>query len=171
MGNPIQGNTAGNRRNSTASLAMGGMLAALVFIATAFLQIPMNSGYIHLGDGIILLGAALLGYVAAPAAAVGSLLADLQLNYTTYALPSFMIKGVVAAIAVVAARRSKCMLRFILLILAEALMVTGYFGVEWLILGYGFAGAWANVPGNMVQGVSGVVLFFLLSPAIKRVRV
>jgi len=167
---PIQGNFAGNRKSSAASLAMGGMFAALVFAATAFLHLPMNSGYIHLGDGFILLGASLLGFVAVPAAAVGSLLADLQLNFAAYALPSFLIKSAMAAIAVIATRRSHLWPRLILLSMAEMLMIAGYFAVEWLFMGYGFAGAWANVPGNMIQGVSGVVLFFLVSPVLRRVR-
>ena len=60
-------------------LALGGMLAALVFVATSFFKLPVSvtQGYIHLGDGFILLGAALLGNTAIVAAALGSALADL----------------------------------------------------------------------------------------------
>lgn len=162
---------AGKKKN-TAVLAIGGMLAALVFVATYFfkLPIPMTSGYVHLGDGFILLGAALLGYAAVPAAAVGSMLADILLGYATYALPTFLIKAAVAAVAVMAFGKREVWLRALWLILAEAVMVAGYFAVEWLIMGYGFAGAWANVPGNAAQGISGVIVALALAPALRRVK-
>ena len=45
------------------TLTHGSMMAALVFVATYFFKLPVSvtQGYIHLGDGFILLGAALLG--------------------------------------------------------------------------------------------------------------
>lgn len=87
------------------TLAFGGMMAALVFVATYFFKLPVSitQGYIHLGDGFILLGAALLEWWGVPAAAVGSALADLMGGYTLYILPTFVIKGLVAAAAVLAA--------------------------------------------------------------------
>ena len=64
---------------SVKTLAMCGMLAALVFVATSFLKLPVSitQGYIHLGDGVILLGAGLLGPASILASALGSMLADL----------------------------------------------------------------------------------------------
>ena len=48
--------------NQTLTLALSGMMAALVFVATYFFKLPVSitQGYIHLGDGFILLGASLL---------------------------------------------------------------------------------------------------------------
>lgn len=149
------------------------MLAALVCVATSFLRLPVSvtQGYIHLGDGIILLGAALLGWVAVPAAAVGSMLADLLAGYTMYCLPTFLIKAGVAAIAVCAARGDRLMWRTVpMMALAELAMVGGYFVCEWLILGYGLAAATGAVVPNLVQGLSGVVIGACFYPAMKRVR-
>ena len=157
--------------NTVLKLALGGMLAALTFVATYFLKlpIPMSGGYVHLGDGVILLGAMLLGSVAIPAAAIGSLLADLLLGYTAYALPTLIIKGAMAAVATVAGARKNLWLRALWLLLAECVMVFGYFAVEWLIMGYGFAGAWANVPANAAQGISGILFATALHPLLTRV--
>ena len=58
------------------SIALCGMMAAIIFVATYFLKIPMNFGYIHLGDGFVLIAAAVLGWPAVIAAAVGSMLSD-----------------------------------------------------------------------------------------------
>lgn len=154
-------------------LAYGGMMAALVFVATSFLKIPVSvtQGYIHLGDGFILLGAALLGAPAIAAAAIGSMLADLLGGYTMYILPTFLIKGAVALVAVHAfARQRPLPVTLIWLVLAEAVMVAGYFLVEWLVLGYGLAAALGAVVPNIVQGASGVIICAVLLPLKNRIR-
>lgn len=156
----------------TARLALSGMMAALIFVATYFIKLPMGmtNGYVHLGDGFILLSASILGWAAVPAAAVGSMLADLMGGYAIYLLPTFLIKGAVAAVAVVALRARHKWLKVLGLIAAEAVMVGGYFLTEWLVLGYGLAAATASVLGNTVQGLSGVVIGLLLIPLVKRIK-
>ncbi|HNW87516.1 MAG TPA: ECF transporter S component [Candidatus Limiplasma sp.] len=158
--------------SSTARLAICGMMAALIFVATYFIKLPMmmTNGYVHLGDGFILLSASMLGWAAVPAAAVGSMLADLMGGYAVYLLPTFIIKGAVAAIAVLAVRAKHEWMLVLGLVAAEAVMVGGYFLVEWLILGYGLAGASASLVGNCMQGLSGVVIGLLLIPLMKRVK-
>lgn len=169
----MQPNTHSPRKATPAvRLAMCGMMAALIFVATFFVKLPlsMTNGYVHLGDGFILLAASLLGWVAVPAAAVGSMLADIMGGYAMYALPTFLIKAAVAAVAVVAVRARHEWLRVLGLVMAEAVMAAGYFVVEWLPLGYGLAGAGANLLGNAMQGLSGVVIGLLLIPLLKRVK-
>lgn len=154
-------------------LAYGGMMAALVFVATYFFKLPVSitQGYIHLGDGFILLGAALLGRPAIAAAAVGSMLADLLGGYTLYIVPTFLIKGAVAAVAVYALRDGHPVwLKVLGLIAAEVLMAAGYFVVEWLVLGYGWAAAAGALVPNLVQGASGVIIAAVLMPLKKRIK-
>ena len=162
-----------NTNRKIMNLAFGGMMAALVFVATYFIKLPVSitQGYIHLGDGFILLGAALWGGIAIPAAAVGSMLADLLGGYTIYCLPTFLIKGAVAAVAVWALRKPQPVwLQIVWMAVAEAVMVAGYFLLEWLVLGYGLAAASGAVLPNIVQGLSGVVIAAVLCPVLKRVR-
>lgn len=159
--------------NQTKRLALGGMMAALVFVATYFFKIPVSvtQGYVHLGDGFILLGAALLGNTAILAAAIGSMLADLLGGYTLYLLPTFVIKGCVAAVAVWGlSKHPPVWLKVLLFLAAEAVMVLGYFLVEWLVLGYGLAAALGAVLPNMVQGLSGVIIAVVLVPLTKRLE-
>lgn len=154
-------------------MAYGGMMAALIFVATYFFKLPVSitQGYIHLGDGFILLGAALLGTPAIAAAAVGSALADLLGGYTLYILPTFLIKGAVAAVAVFALRKQHPMwLKLLGLIVAELVMVAGYFVVEWLVLGYGWAAAVGALVPNLVQGLSGVIIAAVLMPLMVRIK-
>ena len=163
-----------NKNSRILQLSFGGMLAALIFVATSFFKLPVSitQGYIHLGDGFILLGAALLGNpTAIIAAALGSALADLLGGYTMYILPTFLIKGAVAVVAVAAlAKERPLWVRIAGMIMAEAVMVLGYFLVEWLVLGYGLAAASGAVFPNIVQGLSGVIIGAALLPLMKRVK-
>jgi len=162
------------RNNSVKTLALGGMLAALIFVATSFFKLPVSitQGYIHLGDGFILLGASLVGGgTAVIAAALGSALADLLGGYTMYILPTFLIKGAVAAVAVAFLRGKRPLwVRITGMALAEAVMVLGYFLIEWLVLGYGLAAASGALLPNIVQGLSGVVIGTALLPLMTRVK-
>ena len=159
-------------QSTSVKLAMCGMMAAVIFVMTYFVKLPMpmTNGYVHLGDGFILLAASMLGWAAVPAAAIGSMLADLLGGYAMYILPTFLIKGAVAAVAVLGLRHKSTWVNVLGLIAAEAVMVGGYFLVEWLALGYGFAAACASLAGNAMQGLSGVVLGVLLIPLMKRVK-
>lgn len=152
------------------AIALCGMMAAIIFVATYFLKIPLNFGYIHLGDGFILLSASVLGWPAAVAAALGSMLADLFAGYTLYMLPTFVIKGAVAALAVIASRRHSQPVQMLYMLIAEAAMVVGYFLTEWFILGFGLAAATGGVLGNVLQGLSGVAIWALLMPVVKRIQ-
>ncbi len=165
MRNPTESSPFTARR-----LAFGGLMAALILLATAVLKLPapMTNGYVHLGDGFILLAAALLGWAAVPAAAIGSALSDLLLGYVPYVLPTLLIKAAVAAVAVLALRGRRPWLRLLGLIGAEALMVAGYFVCEWLLMGYGLAAAAGGLLGNCAQGLSGVVIGAALIPLMRR---
>ena len=157
---------------NTQKLAFGGMLAALVFAATYLFKIPISitQGYIHLGDAFILLGAVLLDWTAVPAAAIGSLLADLIAGYPLYCLPTFLIKAGVAAIAVVGCRKTQSdWLRILWFVLAELWMVLGYYLFEGCL--YGFVPSVVNIPANGVQGAAGLILGVLLVKALEKSRV
>ena len=162
-----------NNNERVRKMALGAMLAVLIFVATSFFKLPVSltQGYIHLSDGFILLGAFLLGGNAAVvAAALGSALADLLGGYTVYILPTFLIKGAVGAVAVwTLAKERPVWLRVAGLVAAEAVMVLGYFLAEWLVLGYGWAAAVGAVIPNIMQGISGVVIAVVLTPMVQQV--
>ncbi len=159
-----------NKKTSPQIIALSGMMAAIVFVATYFLKIPVYFGYVHLGDGFILIASSVLGWPAVAAAALGSMLADLLAGYSIYMLPTFIIKGAVAAVAVLAAAKQTQPLKMFFMFIAEAVMIAGYFVTDWLILGFGLAVATGAVLGNVLQGLSGVALWMLLMPVVKRIQ-
>lgn len=153
------------------SLALGGVMAALVCIATSIFKLPVpgTQGYIHLGDAFVLVSAAVLGPVGVAAAAIGSMLADLLGGYFTYLIPTFVIKGLVAAVALTGLKGSKPLwAEWLVLAAAEAVMVLGYFLAECLL--YGAAAAAAAVLPNVMQGLGGVVFGALLIPVFRRIH-
>lgn len=144
-------------RQKLARLAYGGVFAAAIAVATIFFKVPIIVGYVHLGDGLIFLAAAVLGPFAALAAGVGSAIADLMSGYLIYIPVTFCIKGVMAFIASWGWRhrlgfwQTAC-----LYTLCEAFMVGGYFLFEWAI--YGIETASVAVVFNGVQGLVGMAV-------------
>ena len=149
---------------NTKRIALSGVLAALIFVATYLIRIPIpaTEGYINLGDAAILMCSFVLGPFAAIPAAIGSGLSDLLAGYAHYIIPTVMIKGTMGLIAgYILSRKSTLPIRLVSFITAEIIMVGGYFAYETLI--YGFAAAAAGVPFNAIQGAAGITIATALS--------
>lgn len=151
-------------------LVLGALFAALCCVATMLIHIPMpaTNGYINLGDGMVLLGAFLLGpSYGFAAGGLGSMLADILLGYASYAPGTFIIKGVTALIAALVARNAHGKRGSLILgaVMGEMFMVLGYFAYEALVLGYGLA-AVASITGNAIQGAVGAVISLAVYKAL-----
>lgn len=153
-------------------IVWAGLFTALTAVATMVIQIPSpTGGYVNAGDAVVILGAFLLGPGwGALAAGLGSALADLFAGYVIYAPATFVIKGLMALCAGALIRRGKKGRRSLGFavagsVLAESIMIAGYFAFTATVLGFGW-GAVAEIPGNAVQAVFGAVagtaLFFAL---------
>jgi len=99
------------------------------------------------------------------AAGVGSALADLFSGYMTYVPATFVIKGVMALMVFVcyklmSKRLGSLVSQIIGGVLAEAVMVFGYFVFEGFL--YGFVPSLVNIPANCVQGAAGLVMGIIL---------
>lgn len=146
-------------------LVLASLFAALTYVMTMVVQVPSPmQGYVNLGDCAVLLSAWVLGPLYGGAAAgIGSMLADLLSGYAHYAPGTFAIKLAMAVAAALIFRALQSRSSHNLLVsqvvsgvVAEAIMVVGYFGYASLWLGKGLAAA-ASIPGNIVQGVFGLV--------------
>lgn len=157
------------RNLSVKKLTFTGLMAALICVLTMFphIPIPAGSGYIHLGDGMILLSAMIVGPLAIPAAAIGSALADLFSGFALYAPATFVIKGLVALIAWLLYRKGNIVRTLIAFIAAEAAMVAGYFAFEWFVAR---EYAIVDILGNSIQGISGAALGIAFTYAVPRLE-
>ena len=151
---------------NTRKIAVSGVLAALVFVATFFVRfpIPATEGYVNLGDAVILVCAFVLGPFAAIPAAIGSAMGDLIAGYAHYIIPTLVIKGTMGFTAgVILRNHKKAPFRVLAFVAAELIMVGGYFLFESLPFMYGVPVALTSVPFNAIQGLTAIVVAFPLS--------
>ena len=151
-------------------------MAAMVCVATMIIKIPSPmKGYLNIGDCIVLL----CGWLLAPgygfvAAGLGSALADMFSGYITYAPATFLIKGSMALIAfacfkLMNKRIGKLPSQIIGAVLAEIVMVLGYYVFEGFM--YGFIPSAVNIPANAVQGAAGLILGIILVKVFERLKI
>lgn len=167
------------KQNMSFKVILTAMFAAMVCVSTICIQIasPMG-GYINLGDALVMMSAFLLGPVyGAAAAGIGSGLADLLTGYAYYAPGTLIIKAGIALISATLlkflSRKSHSIPRPLQLAISgipgEVFMITGYLLYSWIFLGYG-PSAVASVPGNVFQGIAGIVIASILTPIIEKPR-
>lgn len=157
-------------------IVIASLFAALACIATMIIKIPSPlKGYINLGDCVVLTA----GWMLSPAyaflaAGLGSAFADIFSGYATYAPATFVIKGLMALIAfygyrLLHSRLGNIPSKIISGIVAEIIMVLGYFVFEGFL--YGFAPSIVNIPPNCVQGVAGLILGIMITKALEKSKV
>ncbi|MGN0784795.1 MAG: ECF transporter S component [Candidatus Aphodomorpha sp.] len=153
--------------NTIQKLAKAGLLAAMIFLLTAVVSIPIpgGAGYINLGDAGVLTAAALLGgWWGAACAGIGSALADLFLGFGVYAPATLVIKGGMALLAAFLLKKMPKKLSVVALLLSALLVPVGYFVYESLL--YGVPSAWVNVGFNTMQCIVGALVAQVLIAAI-----
>lgn len=158
-------------KTNTKRLTTCAIFAAIICVVTTFVAVPAPAiGNVNLGDIFILCAAWLLGPLGAAAAGIGACLADLFSGFAIYAPATLVIKALMALVCyytfvcVEKVTKYQIVSRLISAILAEGVMVLGYFVYESFI--YGVAAAFASVPFNLIQGsiclVVGTVCCLLL---------
>lgn len=163
------------RNRKLLSSIYAALFAALVAITTMIVAIPtLTGGYVNIGDGFVLLSGWILGPVwGTLAAGIGSMLADL-IGYPIYAPATFIIKAFMALVAFALAKACKLVfkkqrwLAYVLSgIVAELVMIVGYFVFEAIFMSYGM-GAIVSVLPNASQAAVGIIIGTLLMVLIDR---
>lgn len=160
-------------QEKTKKLVVAALLAALTCVATMIIKIPSPmKGYLNLGDCVVLL----CGWILSPgygflAAGLGSAMADVLSGYATYAPATFLIKGLMALVAFYGYKMLHNKLGNLTAgilsgILAEILMVLGYFVFEGVL--YGFVPSAVNIPANGIQGAAGVIIGVVLIKVLEK---
>ena len=160
----------------TKKIVMAALMAALACVATMIIKIPSPlKGYLNLGDCIVLTAGWLLsptyGFLAA---GLGSALADVFSGYVTYAPATFIIKGLMALIAfygfkLLNKKIGNLPSRIVSGIVAEIVMILGYFVFEGFL--YGFIPSAVNIPANGVQGIAGLIIGVILIKVFEKSKI
>ena len=171
------------KRTITAAL-----FAALTCISTMIIKIPTPTlGYIHPGDGFVLLSGILLGPIwGGLAAGIGSALSDLIGGYFIYVPATFIIKFLTAFTACIVFKALTKLLKskntipetVISGIAGELVMVIGYFLFEIFMLSVlnktslaaGVISSLAGIIPNIIQGIFGIIISTALYPLLNRLN-
>ena len=159
-------------------LSFAALFAALTTVFITLVHLPYGqTGYIHLGDAVLLLCAALLpAPYATAAAAVGGGLADLLSGFPIYALPTMLIKALMALTLSANTKTLLCRRNVIGALAAAGVNLLLYALTEFLfgLTVYTMPPAGAltlavsTLPQNGIQGAAGVLLFLPLAAAFDR---
>lgn len=157
--------------NQIKKLVMTALFAALACVATSSIRIPTpgTGGYVHPGDAIVILSGVVLGPVyGLLAGGIGSALSDLIGGYMVYVPITFVIKGLVALFSALVYQRMKtAKSRYAAVVIGGVIDIVfvagGYFICEYFLYG---AGAAASIPANIIQGVGGLIISFILYPVL-----
>lgn len=157
------------QKSNVFKMCCAAVFAALICVSIYAVPIPLaGNGYFNLGDCFIIVAALSIGPLwGGIAGAVGAGLSDLLLGYTYYAPASFVIKWLMAVVSYYIFKailktgfKFKVVAVVVAAFAAELVMTVGYFVFE--IPLYGIGTAVADIAGNAVQGVCGMVAGSLL---------
>ncbi len=152
--------------SSVRQISLGGLLGALIALATLWFKVPGLTGYYHLGDGFVFAAAILLPPgVAGLAAAVGSSLADVLGGWGVWAPWTFVIKGLAALVTGLVARGGGASRRLVAMMFGALIITAGYALATWAM--YGWAAVPAETYFNLAQTGVGIVVGMLLVTALR----
>ena len=153
-------------------MSQAAVMAALTAALTLWLHIPagLNGGYIHFGDAMIYLAAALLPKPYAMAAgAAGGVIADL-LTAPLWAPATLLIKPLLVLPFSSGGERIVTKRNTAALVLAFFLSASGYFLAEGLMFGFHTAFL-VSVSGSAVQSGGSALAFLAAGGALDRLQV
>ena len=153
-------------------LTYTGILAAMITLMTAYVcHIPIGTsgGYIHFGDALIYVGAAVLPKPYAIAAAViGGGLADL-LTAPMWAPATMIIKMLIVLPFTSKKINFLNMQNVIALFIGAMITCVGYFFAEYLLFGT-WAVFFASIFPNLIQGLGSAIFFIIISGALEKTK-
>lgn len=155
----------------TRATAVNGISIALVFLATAFINIRLpiaaNGGLIHLGNVPLFLAAAIFGKkTGAISGAFGMALFDIMSGWTLWAPFTFVTVGLMGyAVGKITENRDCSIYMYLLAALAALIIkITGYYAAEAVIYGNWLAPVY-SIPGNVLQvGIAAVIFLLTVRP-------
>ncbi len=159
---------------STRRLAVSSVMAALIFVITFLIRIPVpalagGGAYVNLGDSFIYCAAYMLGGIPAMfAAGIGSMLADVAGGAFIYAPATLVIKGVMGLACGIMMSKPSFGRFFAASVIGGAIMAGGYGIYEFFV--FGAAYALTSVPFNLIQWGGGVGIALILYLPFSRMR-
>ena len=152
-------------------MCLSGIFTAVVYVFTAYLQIPSHNGYIHIGDAFIYIAACLfpLPY-AASVGAIGALFADCLTGFAIWAPGSVIIKAVTVLFFCAKGNKIVSLRNIVAIVPAAVMCVGGYYLYESIITG-NFIAPLSGIPGSITQSVSSSIVFIAFGFALDKFKI
>ncbi len=159
-------------QDRTKTLIITSMLAALIFVITFLIAIPvpMTSAYVNIGDSVIYCAGMLVGAPwAAVAAGLGSVLADWAVGVPIYMPATLIIKALMGFVCAKIMKNGELPKFILACVTGGAIMVVGYGAYEAIFMG-GWGYVTATAIANLIQWAGGVAGAMALYYPVKRIR-
>lgn len=178
-----------NRKQLLRQIILASLLAAMTTVLTYYIKIPTQNGYLHIGDSIIYIAACLLPTpLAMLCGALGGAFADLLGGYTMYALPSLIIKALLALSFDSRQKRIVSKRNVLASVTGAVITAAGYYLAEAVIITLSSAADFSQfkniimspvpwgaslytLPGNLVQAAASAAVFLILGTALDKAKV
>lgn len=157
------------KKNHTKTLVVSSILAALIFVFTFLIRIPVNTSgaYMNIGDSVIYCAGMLVAAPwAAAASGIGSMLADILLGGGIYIPATLVIKALMGLVCALLMKNAGLPKFILACVLGGAIMTVGYGLFEWVMFGWAYA--LGTLPFNLLQWAAGVAVAAALYYPIKR---
>lgn len=163
-------------RKSLLKITYTAIFTAIILLSTMLIKFStgLGEGYIHFGDCFIYLVACILPFpYCIIAAAVGGALADILGGFAVWALPTAIIKMLIAIPFMLVCRKSKT-LKIInvkiafMPIISGVISMVGYFVAESIL--YSIESATLSILGNTIQAVASGFLFIIMATALDKMN-
>lgn len=158
----------------TRKMTYTALFTAIVCILTYIIKIPTANGYLNLGDCGVYTAAVLGGpFIGLFAGGVGSALADILGGYAAWAVPTFIIKGLMGfAVGYFVEYKKHISIKNILcMIITGIWMVIGYYFADIIIFGNSlgtFSAAIIGMIPNAIQNIVGIITSNIVLAALSR---
>ncbi|MCX7747596.1 MAG: ECF transporter S component [Clostridia bacterium] len=164
----------------TKDIVITGLLIALVFVATKFINIRLpistNGGLVHTGNVMLFAASIVFGANrGAAAGAFGMGLFDIVSGWTTWAPFTFVVRGImgfiIGGIANAHGKNGNNVLYNIVgIVLGSIWMLIGYYLTEVILYGNWYSPV-NSIPGNLTQLAIGLILGLPLAIALKKSKI
>lgn len=148
------------------------LFAALICITTAYIfhiPIGLNGGYIHIGDALVYLAAAILpAPYAMAAAALGGAIADIM-TAPVWAFATLIIKMLITV--PFTSRKDKILniQNIIAIFAASVISIVGYYLAEVILFG-SWVAVIPSITGSIIQAIGSGVLFVICGHALDKMH-
>ncbi len=159
------------KKTPTRTLVISGILAALIFVFTFLIRVPVNStgAYMNIGDSVIYCAGMLVGAPwAAAASGIGSMLADILLGGGIYIPATLVIKALMGLVCALLMKNGGLPKFILACVLGGAVMTVGYGLFEWVMFGWAYAAG--TLVFNLIQWAAGVAVAVALYYPVKRTK-